>query len=979
MKKSFAVIMSLFLMITMTISGTLAYLLAGTDTVVNTFTSGYDPDGDVVISKVIKHPFGDEYIVMDNENTVFDFEVTLSGYENKEVKTSEGTMLVDENGKLFIQIKHGSSFEFVDLLKDTVVSVVEQPKVGFTANYSTQEVVVETNSTHHLQFINTYVPNSVDHVNVIVEAIKNLDREWLETDTFSFKLEYKEPNSSNWVELGVKTITFDSNNPDFNQMSFTDLVKSINYSTYGTYTFRVSEIKGDIGGIEYPEEPVGYFDIYVHDADMDGAYEIQSVRKFGNEVDKVDGNFIVSLDITNKYVPVNGDTVTISIDKTLLDTSGQNKLPEGFAFGVYDEDGGLIAQSPLTSASGETNITLNFEPESAGNTYVYTIKELVGDVKGMEYDAAEYMIYVSVVDNLDGSVKAYVYPYVEENSEIPSGTTNRYNVSFVNTYDPKDANIKISGNKYLKDENGNALDFGNRKFTFVLAETDAYYALQSNPVKVTNQADGSFAFNLSFDTVGTKYFIIKEQIPEDKQGVSYDAKEYRIKVSVTDVDGELVANVTDDSGNPLDIQFTNIYRANSASVIIEGTKYFIDDEDFELDVKAGMFTFDLYDSEGKVISSVKNDEDGKFNFNKLIFDAVGTYSFIVKENSSNPMGGVIYDDTNYNVTIKVKDNHKGQLVADVTYTVNEETVDEIVYTNRYSAKATNTVIDGITSLVDIYGTPLAITDGQFILNLYVTDNSYEVSGDGKQVACDSLGDFSFGSIHYTEPGTYYYVVTQSKGDNERIQYDESIYYIQVEVKDDGSGQLKAYQTIVKSNGTTKNRIEFVNVYIPEPTDISIDLKIVKTVKNLGTEVIGPSGFNFVLYKDEVLVAEVVSDEQGFAKITIPYTEDDLGLHEYKLYEVNDARKYVTYDSHQYYINVNVELNNKNELVATITANDEVIEEFSFENIYDKDKKPLGPTDTSSRDTVYIYSVMSIVAGVMLIALLLLKKKMSKQG
>ena len=978
MRKSFAVIMSLFLIITMSFSGTLAYLLAGTDTVVNTFTSGYDPDGDVVISKVIKHPFGNEYIVADNENTIFDFEVTLSGYENKEVKTSEGTMLVDENGKLSIQIKHGSTFEFIDLLKDTVVSVVEQPKVGFTANYSTQEVVVETNGTHHLQFINTYVADCIDNVNVIVEAVKNLDREWLETDTFSFKLEYKVPNSSDWVELGVKTIVFDSNNSDFNQMSFTDLVKGVSYNTHGTYTFRISEIKGDIGGIEYPEDPVGYFDIYVHDADMDGAYEIQSVRKFGNEVEKVDGNFIVSLDITNKYVPVNGDTVTISIDKMLLDTSGQNKLPEGFAFGIYDEEGILIAQSPLTSASGETKISLDFEPESAGNTYVYTVKELVGDVKGMEYDAAEYKIYISVVDNLDGSVKAYVYPYLEDNSEIPSGVTNQYKVSFVNTYNPKDAKLYINGTKKLIDEQGNELEFGNREFTFCLYETDEYYSSLTTPIKAINDSNGEFEFALSYDKVGNKYYILKEYIPEDKQGITYDTNEYRIKVSVVDENGTLVASALDPNGNPLDIQFTNMYRANSASLILEGTKQFMDDEYHELELKSGMFTFDLYDIDGKLVNSVKNDEDGKFNFKKLIFDEEGTYTYTIKENSANPLGGVIYDNRIYTVTIVVKDNHKGQLESSVIYTVEDEDVNKVVFTNIYSASATNTVIDGVTKLVDIYGNELAIEDGQFVLNLYVTDYSYSINDNGKQVVCDSLGDFSFGSIHYTEPGTYYYVVTQSKGDHPRIQYDESIYYIQVEVKDNGNGQLKAYQTIVKSNGTTKSRIEFVNVYIPEPTDISIDLNIVKTVKNIGSDAIGPNGFTFALYKEDAKIAQVVSDEKGKAIITLPYTESDIGTHEYKLYEVNDARKYVKYDDTQYFIKVNVELNDKNELVATITSSDEVVEEFTFENIYEKDKKPLGPTDTSTKETAYIYSVASIVAGVLLIILLSLRKKVSKQ-
>ena len=110
---------------------------------------------------------------------------------------------------------------------------------------------------------------------------------------------------------------------------------------------------------------------------------------------------------------------------------------------------------------------------------------------------------------------------------------------------------------------------------------------------------GSFVFpELTFDSPGVYEYTLKEQTPS---GDGWTTDDTIIKVIVTVVDdghGNLVATVEYPDEFP---SFTNTYNIAPAHIIISGCKVAIG-----APLPAGKFTFGLYDSEGKLVSTATN-------------------------------------------------------------------------------------------------------------------------------------------------------------------------------------------------------------------------------------------------------------------------------------------------------------------------------------------------------------------------------------
>ena len=68
-----------------------------------------------------------------------------------------------------------------------------------------------------------------------------------------------------------------------------------------------------------------------------------------------------------------------------------------------------------------------------------------------------------------------------------------------------------------------------------------------------------------------------------------------------------------------------------------------------------------------MVSTATNDADGNFAFDDLVFDAAGTYSYTVSEDTSHLPDGVSPVTTgSKSVTIVVTDNGYGTLSANVS-------------------------------------------------------------------------------------------------------------------------------------------------------------------------------------------------------------------------------------------------------------------------------------------------------------------------
>lgn len=101
--------------------------------------------------------------------------------------------------------------------------------------------------------------------------------------------------------------------------------------------------------------------------------------------------------------------------------------------------------------------------------------------------------------------------------------------------------------------------------------------------------------------------------------------------------------------------------------------------------KAGQFSFELKDADGKVLQTVTNNDKGNVSFD-VKYNKAGTYTYTISE--VEPEGAVdhvkdhiTYDRTVYNVTVKVT-NGTDQLDALVTY--NDGSQNPPTFTNKYS-------------------------------------------------------------------------------------------------------------------------------------------------------------------------------------------------------------------------------------------------------------------------------------------------------
>ncbi len=747
--KKLTLLLCVALILTVSIGSSLSYMVTGTPTLLNRFLNGMNPDGDFVIQKVVSHPFGEGYEIP--EGLTFTYTVDLGvKYAGETLRTTQGERTADENGVLTVTVAPGGRTTIFDIDDNTLATVTETNiGAGFTPDALSRELTVQKYQDNILTFLNTYVPEKADTAALQVSGVKTLvGRDWQEGDSFTFLLEVNQDGA--WKEVGTQTITYELveqadpedpektvlvPKPDFDKFDFTALIQGYSFDKAGTYSFRVSEKEGTIGGLTY-DKAESKFDVTVGDADMDGYLEIQSVTTVSANTTVTDT--IVSIAFENKYAPVGSTEVFIEIQKVMEDTSGQNKSPAGFTFELYDESGKLYKTSESTGSTGETSIRLVYEPTEAGKTFNYVLKEAGSGqtVGALTYDDNAYNIKVAIVDNLDGTISAYVYDNdstvsdgnagdgkasdgshstvsdgnavaaVADNAatvsdgnaaaggankttlSIPKDAGSVYHTVFTNRYDPQDASVTIAGSKVL---NGRALRDG--EFTFRLYRTDERFQVADTAMPIataTNDAAGTFAFPiLQLDRVGTYYYAVTEDSTGALKGVTYDTSCYLVTIAVSDVEGVLTAvtSVTDAYGETCTIEFENSYRAASVSLPLSGKKILNGAR-----LEEGAFSFELYVADeaftpqDTVFQTVTNDEDGKFAFQDLTFTSAGTYRYVVTEKNAVAIEGMTYDDTVYGITVTVADPGDGQLIIEAMHlTADGQTAETILFENSYTA------------------------------------------------------------------------------------------------------------------------------------------------------------------------------------------------------------------------------------------------------------------------------------------------------
>jgi pilin isopeptide linkage protein len=220
----------------------------------------------------------------------------------------------------------------------------------------------------------------------------------------------------------------------------------------------------------------------------------------------------------------------------------------------------------------------------------------------------------------------------------------------------------------LKTLTGRTLVDGEFSFALV-GEGETYTAV--------NNAAGTISFRLTFTETGTYTYILSE-VEGTLGGVTYDATEFTVTVTVTDDgNGQLAANVAVNDG--LALAFANTYAAASAELTLSADKILVGRP-----LVDGEFSFLLTNANGEV-TTVTNDAEGNIAFT-LRFTEAGVYTYTMSE-AAGDAAYIDYDETTYEIVVTVVDNGSGSLIVE-SVTVNGAAAAtdalEIVFQNIYA-------------------------------------------------------------------------------------------------------------------------------------------------------------------------------------------------------------------------------------------------------------------------------------------------------
>ena len=306
----------------------------------------------------------------------------------------------------------------------------------------------------------------------------------------------------------------------------------------------------------------------------------------------------------------------------------------------------------LENVFGETKVSAK-AGEARSKTFTYTVTES-GKVAGVTNDKKAKTFTLTVTDDGKGHMT------------VTKNPADNALFTFTNTY-----SIESPINSSVTDQISITKELEGRKMK---AEEFNFELLEGNKVVATgtNDADGKVTFTgLEYNKPGEYDYTVREVVPEDTYGVTFDTSEFMVHTSVTDKsDGTLSVEHTTEG----EIVFRNVYKAAGTSVTLGASKILKGN-----DLAKGQFTFRLKDENGNVVAEAKNNEKGQIIFETLEYDKAGTYKYTISE-VNDKQENITYDAKVYGVTVTVVDDEKGQLKATVEG-------DSAVFTNEYAEKA----------------------------------------------------------------------------------------------------------------------------------------------------------------------------------------------------------------------------------------------------------------------------------------------------
>lgn len=652
----------------------------------------------------------------------------------------------------------------------------------------------------------------------------------LKDGEFGFTIQEKQTDGS-WKDVGGGVAAADGN------IAFNTFI----YDSVATHEYRIVEIANQLTGVTYDTT---VYEAKVEVTNVDGRLQTQvTLTK--------DGQSVNAINFTNTYVPDNMP-VQLVATKTLINNSGNGKglQDEQFDFGVYKADANgeftVLVNAGTNLADGTVvfaplDYTLAHMEGAATKTFTYQIREIQPTQNRdpyMDYDGTVFVAKVTL--SYDAATGAFATPVVKYYAA--DGTTEVTAPSFTNTLWPDHILVPLAGTKVTTTDPSLTIP-ADATFSFVVKDA------QGNVVTTgVAPANGEINFTkISFSEAGTYTYYIEESVISATNGITYSTEKYSVTITVSKTGAVLKHESTTYAryngteyetitGTP---SFTNEYAAKG-SVTLYAAKNMVGRPlvggEFEYGLKCISHNGHSHEHE-QVVYGV-TDANGLVTFASQYFTETGVYVYDMYEVvPTNPLPGVAYDTTHYTVTITVTEGEAGVLNTAVTYSKDGQqiTADQVVFTNVYTPKATDLVVEANKQLTGRY-----IREGEFSFVVTTANGDVVAAGSNGAMGNDGLAKASV-KLHFpqnTTPGTYHYIFKEVDLGATGMTYDAREYPFTVTVTD-VNGQLQASYTW--DNDATN--VTFVNTYAPKETSFTPEV-----YKVLDGRDIAAGDFTFSVYQ-----------------------------------------------------------------------------------------------------------------------------------
>ena len=634
------------------------------------------------------------------------------------------------------------------------------------------------------EFKNVYATNPVESsVTDQITVTKSLTGRDLTADEFSFEL-------LEIIDKEVKPVETVKNAAD-GKVTFS----AIKYTEIGQHTYKLHEVKGNAGGIDYDD---AVYTIVTTIAD-NGKGQLVATHELKDAKD------VKSIEFKNAYTTNATEASLAGIKNLQVDdaltpaditgkftftVTGEEGAPMPASTSVHNDVDGKVDFGKIAFTLDDLNKALGEKPEKREHTFTYTVTES-GEVAGVTNDAKlSRKVSFTVTDDGKGNLRVSRKP----DGDAAFTFTNTYNVTPVET----SVTDQITANKVLT---GRELKEG--EFSFELVEGDKVVATG------TNAADGAITMGkVAYDKPGKHAYTLREiKGGTTSKGITYSDAKYTIETTITDNgDGTLKAeHVLKDATAAT---FKNTYSVApldaeldfDLSKVISGRDW-TDGDEFSFTITAPEDA-PLPDP-ATVTVSKKDAKDGiaAIKFGKIHYAAAGTYKYEIRENAGSTVG-MTYDAHVATAEVTVTENGDGSLTANVTKKENGR------FTNTYRTELNYTAAGGLWLSKYLDGRPM--TEGQFTFTVTPADdasaralgllpgaNSFKSPAAAE--ATVGLIDILAGhEVIFTQADagkTFTYTVAEKNDGQPGYTYDDAVRTVTIAIADDTAGTLTATTTV----------------------------------------------------------------------------------------------------------------------------------------------------------------------------------------